>query len=249
MEKFVYICNDQEFIKLLEAFGERMQIIGDFYCFDNVFALQEDKNGTINQDGLFNTEEDSGNIDKIVRFAKIISDKVKTNDTETIYISVHPGGTSEVEIKKVLNHVNEKLNNNDNTQQKIFVTYHGSQNLKAVGFFNKEKVSKKDIVALNKAVTNFILTDIIPILKDFNSRFFSELSLLKQFIDKTEKTGKLNNKSIETLKTIYGLEGYDESIKEKFGDYYSALNTIINKYNEFYSLLKNPEKSDIINAD
>jgi len=239
MEKFLYICNESELIKLIEAFGDNLQVDKDiFFHNENVFVVQKDEKGELidcdYKDELF---KNHSNITGIADFAEKIAEKINQDSSGIIYISVHPGGTSEEDISKVLNAVNTQLNNKEEpkskNKQNFFVTYHGSKNTAANDFFSKNGPGKNDLTNLNKAIKNFIEPDIKKIFKKYKSNFLIELNLLNEFFDKN------NNVDKGKLRIIFGISNAN-SIKK----YKDALDNVNKVHKEFYDELGMIQKND-----
>jgi len=238
MERFVYICNNQEFVKLIETFGENLNLqdnVNVFY-YDTVYALKE----------AINIKKDV--VQGVVQKLKT---SFKWNSTDIIYVSVHPGSTSTEEIKTILNEINLQLNLNNKTQrsnvgeqQKIFVTYHGSQNLFANKLWSSEQINLSE---LNNSVRDFIKPNINEVIKKYKIEVLIDMELLENILNKNGNTNLNINidiiKSIFEISDIKALKNYD--IKDKLIKYYNALKDTNNAYNDFYgSIEKIKIKSD-----
>jgi len=240
MEKFIYICNAQEFIKLIETFGEKMKFVKGFFQMDNIFIIQKDEKGEIEEysykDELFIKNGNGKNEGAIKFFAGKIANEIEHSITDVIYISVHPGGTNESDIKEKLK-VNTELNNKEELKKrdglKIFVTYHGSRNTVAKDFFTKDAPTKVDLINLNNAIINFVKPDIKKIFKKYKSNFLIELNLFNEFFDEN------NNVDEDKVKNIFGISNTD-SIKK----YKEALDNVNKVHEGFYNELGMIQKND-----
>ena len=214
MEWFVYICNENEFVKFLEAFGENLKTLDEIFYYDKVFALK----GTTN----INLQIEDKLLQTVNETKTKLENKFDLSSEDIIYISVHPGGTSLEEIKKILTNVNTQLNK-EKKDNKILLTYHGSQNIKANDIWKEERL---DIGKLNNAIIDFIKPDINQIFKKYRS----EILIEKRLID--EAFGAKFD--CEQIKIIFDIDNCTDDLMSALKEYKNALDTALNYVNEKY---------------
>ncbi len=210
MERFVYVCNENEFVKFIEAFGENLKTQNDIFYHDNVYALQK----------IIGVTQE-----KVLELKNELENKFLWDTKDIIYISVHPGGTSKGEIEKLIDEVNSQLNK-EPEKGKTLLTYHGSQNLKANDIWKEERL---DIHKLNSAIIDFIKPDINKIFKKIKY----SLLIDKRLID--EAFGA--NFDCEKIKIIFDIDNCTYDLVSALKEYKNALDTAlysVNNVNEKY---------------
>ena len=197
MTRFIYFCKDNnEFIKFIENLDSINEKNGFFYSNEkNTFVIEYSENSEFEKNFLIEKFEDVK-----IDFPDI------TNDI--VFISIHPGGTSIVEIIKKLERLNKEIINN------IYITYHGSQNHNTKEILDNERF---DFDTLNTEVEKFFKEHINDRFYNFLKKDLEEFLLVEEkfaeqltkenhsdnlFIEYKEITNKLINKRIEILKTL-----------------------------------------------
>jgi len=213
MERFIYICNNNELIKLIEAFGEDLEVLEVtkqtiFHDEDKtVFAIGKDEKGKV--DDWY--DDNSGNylmIEKFKVFYNELKKRLIITDEDKTIISIHPGGTDDIENK--LSEINAKKDNK--FPANVYISYHGSKN---TDIWENDKISLAD---LNNAVKNYSnKNDNISKEQHDKEQFEKELSLLKNEIENLKSyLNKPDDKYYNLLIEFANKETGIEIIKNNF---------------------------------